>query len=262
MVCSRCQSEAPEGQQFCGKCGQPLTPPKAAEVRTAGEPGTYYCTRHPKVITRLRCGRCETPICPKCSVSTPAGMRCPTCARNKIAPRPAAVVREGGRFLSSIFYPFGPYRFWYAGAAVLFLLSIGSRLLMALFIPHNLAKYQQQMVNQTNNYREVSREGREIYKAINDYRAKTGKYPTDLRQLAPKFVAAADLHTVTDKSPDPAHISWTYYMPSSTTSPRAPLLETSVDFLVPSVTDKPSTTVQPIIINVDGSSPTPVYGDE
>ena len=31
----------------------------------------------------LRCGRCETPICPRCLVGTPVGARCPTCARVK-----------------------------------------------------------------------------------------------------------------------------------------------------------------------------------
>jgi hypothetical protein len=41
------------------------------------------CARHPSVETVLRCGRCETPICPKCLVATPVGARCPTCARVK-----------------------------------------------------------------------------------------------------------------------------------------------------------------------------------
>src|SRR5947207_8198116 len=41
------------------------------------------CARHPNVETVLRCGRCETPICPKCLISTPVGARCPTCAQVK-----------------------------------------------------------------------------------------------------------------------------------------------------------------------------------
>ena len=40
-----------------------------------------YCARHPKVETNLRCGKCGDYICPKCSVQTPVGARCPTCAR-------------------------------------------------------------------------------------------------------------------------------------------------------------------------------------
>lgn len=38
------------------------------------------CTYHPDVRTRLRCSKCGTPICPRCSVSTPVGFRCPDCA--------------------------------------------------------------------------------------------------------------------------------------------------------------------------------------
>ena len=42
---------------------------------------TQYCARHPKKETNIRCGRCETPICPDCLVHAPVGMRCPDCAR-------------------------------------------------------------------------------------------------------------------------------------------------------------------------------------
>src|SRR5207248_9703096 len=42
--------------------------------------GPTSCARHPSVETFLRCGRCGTPICPKCLVHTPVGARCPTCA--------------------------------------------------------------------------------------------------------------------------------------------------------------------------------------
>lgn len=38
------------------------------------------CARHPGVETALRCGRCETPICPQCMVMTPVGARCPDCS--------------------------------------------------------------------------------------------------------------------------------------------------------------------------------------
>lgn len=39
-----------------------------------------YCYQHPKIETAVRCGKCERPICPKCMVPGPAGMRCPDCA--------------------------------------------------------------------------------------------------------------------------------------------------------------------------------------
>ena len=44
---------------------------------------TRYCARHPSTETVLRCGRCDTPICPRCLISTPVGARCPTCAQIK-----------------------------------------------------------------------------------------------------------------------------------------------------------------------------------
>ena len=56
----------------------PGTPTAADE-----EPIVVPCARHPKVETALRCGRCGTPICPKCMVPTPVGARCRTCARVK-----------------------------------------------------------------------------------------------------------------------------------------------------------------------------------
>ena len=42
--------------------------------------GEVPCSYHPDVMTRLRCSRCGKPICPKCGVRTPVGMRCPDCA--------------------------------------------------------------------------------------------------------------------------------------------------------------------------------------
>ncbi len=44
------------------------------------------CTEHPEVETALRCGRCETPICPKCMIMTPVGARCETCADVRPSP--------------------------------------------------------------------------------------------------------------------------------------------------------------------------------
>jgi hypothetical protein len=38
------------------------------------------CSYHPDTLTRLRCSRCGKPICPRCSVRTPVGLRCPDCA--------------------------------------------------------------------------------------------------------------------------------------------------------------------------------------
>ena len=48
--------------------------------------GIVECARHPGVETGLRCGRCDTPICPRCMVLSPVGARCPTCAPVTRAP--------------------------------------------------------------------------------------------------------------------------------------------------------------------------------
>ena len=42
--------------------------------------GETRCSYHPSVETRLRCSRCGKPICPRCGVRTPVGLRCPECA--------------------------------------------------------------------------------------------------------------------------------------------------------------------------------------
>ncbi len=47
----------------------------------------FYCRRHPQTETVLRCGRCETPICPKCVVFTDVGARCPSCAPRRKLPQ-------------------------------------------------------------------------------------------------------------------------------------------------------------------------------
>lgn len=39
------------------------------------------CTFHPKRETKLRCNRCDRPICVKCAKLTPTGYRCPECIR-------------------------------------------------------------------------------------------------------------------------------------------------------------------------------------
>lgn len=51
------------------------------------EAAEAYCARHPNVETGLRCGRCDTPICPKCVVMTDVGARCPDCAPRRKLPQ-------------------------------------------------------------------------------------------------------------------------------------------------------------------------------
>jgi membrane associated rhomboid family serine protease len=41
------------------------------------------CYRHPDRETNVACSNCGRPICPDCMTSTPVGMRCPECARDR-----------------------------------------------------------------------------------------------------------------------------------------------------------------------------------
>jgi len=44
------------------------------------EPEVIYCVNHPHTETLIRCARCLDPICPKCQVRTPVGIKCKKCA--------------------------------------------------------------------------------------------------------------------------------------------------------------------------------------
>jgi membrane associated rhomboid family serine protease len=45
------------------------------------------CYRHPNRETGVRCSNCDRPICPDCMTTTPVGMRCPECARQRTRTR-------------------------------------------------------------------------------------------------------------------------------------------------------------------------------
>ena len=46
-----------------------------------GAGSTYYCAQHRDTPTNLRCGRCNTPVCPRCRIHGPVGIRCLDCGR-------------------------------------------------------------------------------------------------------------------------------------------------------------------------------------
>jgi hypothetical protein len=45
------------------------------------EPQPLHCYRHPERETWVRCGRCDQPICTKCAMQGPVGLRCKTCGK-------------------------------------------------------------------------------------------------------------------------------------------------------------------------------------
>lgn len=47
-----------------------------------------YCYRHKDTETLLKCGQCGRPICVRCMVQHPVGIRCPECAQ----PKPVAAL--------------------------------------------------------------------------------------------------------------------------------------------------------------------------
>jgi membrane associated rhomboid family serine protease len=70
----------------------------------AGTQTRQTCYRHPNRETGVSCSNCGRPICPECMTSTPVGMRCPECARQKTKVRtgPAAFSPTAGKMPATI----------------------------------------------------------------------------------------------------------------------------------------------------------------
>ena len=101
VKCAQCGSDNPEGNSYCGTCGQKLYEAFEA-VPVQGDEGAFYCYRHRRESTRLSCGRCRKPICTRCAIHGPAGIRCPECAKQHIAIRPMGVVSDFTRGFRNI----------------------------------------------------------------------------------------------------------------------------------------------------------------
>ena len=56
---------------------QPPSDPSQGQVVDESE--QLYCYGHPKTPTRLRCSRCERPICGRCAIPASVGQHCPEC---------------------------------------------------------------------------------------------------------------------------------------------------------------------------------------
>jgi hypothetical protein len=101
------------------------------------------CARHPSVETELACGKCETPICPKCLVYTPVGARCRDCADIRKLPQyelPLPLLLRGaaaalllgagigavwGFLPFQIFFAFGLFGGLFLGAGIGYLIGEG-----------------------------------------------------------------------------------------------------------------------------------------
>jgi hypothetical protein len=101
------------------------------------------CAKHPSVETDLACGKCETPICPKCLVYTPVGARCSNCADIRKLPQyelPLPLLLRGavtalllgagvgvvwGFLPFQIFFAFGLFGGLFLGAGIGYLIGEG-----------------------------------------------------------------------------------------------------------------------------------------
>lgn len=66
---------------------------EATDVEQADQE-QLYCYGHPKTPTRLRCSRCERPICGRCAIPASVGQHCPECVAEarKSAPKVRTVL--------------------------------------------------------------------------------------------------------------------------------------------------------------------------
>ena len=66
-----------------------------SETQIDEQDDQLYCYGHPKEPTRLRCTRCERPICGRCSIPASVGQHCPECVAEarKSAPKIRSAMR-------------------------------------------------------------------------------------------------------------------------------------------------------------------------
>ena len=95
MRCAKCGAESAEPKKFCAECGAAWVA-REEPVAVPGDPGAFYCAKHKKEPTRVTCGRCETPVCTRCAVYGPVGVRCRECAKNRVPLRPRGVAHAVG----------------------------------------------------------------------------------------------------------------------------------------------------------------------
>lgn len=70
-------------------------PPDPNPGQVVDESEQLYCYGHPKTPTRLRCSRCERPICGRCAIPASVGQHCPECVAEarKSAPKVRSALR-------------------------------------------------------------------------------------------------------------------------------------------------------------------------
>ena len=93
--------------------------------------GPSFCYRHPDRETWVRCGRCDRPICTRCAMQGPVGLRCASCGKpafdplTSVKPLPAlaglALAVAGGALAAVIASRMGFFAIilsWFAGSLI------------------------------------------------------------------------------------------------------------------------------------------------
>jgi membrane associated rhomboid family serine protease len=72
-----------------------ITRVSTPETRLPEQDDQLYCYGHPKEPTRLRCSRCDRPICGRCAIPASVGQHCPECVAEarRSAPKVRSVMR-------------------------------------------------------------------------------------------------------------------------------------------------------------------------
>lgn len=60
----------------------------------------HYCVNHPTVETLVTCGRCDRPICTRCMIFAPVGVRCRECAQLRRLPQYTLTPRTYARVIA------------------------------------------------------------------------------------------------------------------------------------------------------------------
>ena len=66
----------------CAECDRRRLGNQGRETQRGEEQAPMYCAKHRRTPTNVRCGSCDTPICPDCLVFGPLGQRCRDGCRN------------------------------------------------------------------------------------------------------------------------------------------------------------------------------------
>lgn len=66
-----------------------------SDTQLAEQDDQLFCYGHPKEPTRLRCSRCDRPICGRCAIQASVGQHCPECVAEarKSVPKVRSVMR-------------------------------------------------------------------------------------------------------------------------------------------------------------------------